>query len=160
VRETVASIDRDQPVGDIRTMEAVFDGAAARRRFNTTLIDIFAFLGLIMVVVGIYGVISCWVAQRTREVGVRMALGADRRRIVKMVVGRGATISVLGILIGTAGSLALSSVVEGMLYGVSPTNPVAIIGVASLLLLIALAGSALPALRAARVDPVRTLRAG
>jgi putative ABC transport system permease protein len=160
VREAVASIDRDQPVSGIRTMEAVFDGSAARRRFNTVLIEIFALLGLAMVMVGIYGVISCWVAQRTREVGIRMALGADRMRIVKMVAGRGAAMSALGILIGAAGSLALSSVVESMLYGVSPTNPVAIISVAFLLLLVALLGSALPALRAACVDPVRTLRAG
>ena len=160
VREAVASIDRDQPVSGIRTMEEVFDGSAARRRFNTVLIEIFAVLGLAMVIVGIYGVVSCWVAQRTREVGIRMALGAGRRRIVTMVAGRGAAMSALGILIGAAGSLALSSVVESMLYGVSPTNPVAIIGVAFLLLLVALLGSALPALRAACVAPARTLRAG
>jgi predicted permease len=160
VREAVASIDPEQPVSGIRTMEAVFDGAAARRRFNTVLIQIFAGLALVMVIVGVYGVISCWVAQRAREVGIRMALGADRKRIARMVVGRGLFISVLGILIGFGGSLALSEVVRSMLYGVSPTNPVAIVGVAFLLLLIALLGSALPALRAASVDPVRTLKAG
>ena len=160
VREAVASIDPEQPVSGIRTMEAVFDRAAARRRFNTVLMEIFAGLALMMVIVGVYGVISCWVALRAREVGIRMALGADRRRIARMVVGRGLLISVLGILIGLGGSLALSEVVGSMLYGVSPTNPVAIVGVASLLLLIALLGSALPALRAASVDPVRTLRAG
>lgn len=160
LRDAVASIDRDQPVSDIRTMEAVFDGSAARRRFDTVLIEIFAVLGLAMVVVGIYGVISCWVAQRSRELGIRMALGADRRRIVKMVAGRAASMSALGILIGAAGSFALSSVVESMLYGVKPTNPAAMIGVVVLLLLIGLLGAALPALRAACVDPVRTLRAG
>ena len=160
LRDAVASIDRDQPVSDIRTMEAVFDSSAAHRRFDTVLIEIFAVLGLAMVVVGIYGVISCWVAQRSRELGIRMALGADRRRIVKMVAGRAASMSALGILIGVAGSLALSSVVESMLYGVKPTNPAAMTGVVVLLLLIALLGAALPALRAACVDPVRTLRAG
>ncbi|MCX6626715.1 MAG: ABC transporter permease [Candidatus Solibacter sp.] len=160
VREAVASIDRNQAVSDMRTMEAVFDGSAARRRFNTVLMEIFAMLGLAMVIVGIYGVVSCWVAQRTREVGIRMALGAGRGHIVKMVVGRGTAMSALGILLGAAGSLALSSVVKSMLYGVSPTSPVTIVGVAFLLLLVALLGSALPALRAARVDPVRTLRAG
>jgi putative ABC transport system permease protein len=159
LRKIVASIDPDQPVSGTRTMEDVLDGAGARRRFNTVLIEIFAVLGLIMVIMGIYGVISCWVAQSTREFGIRMALGADRRRVVKMVVGRGATMSALGILIGAAGSLALSNIVGSMLYGVSPTNPVAIIGVAFLLLLIALLGTALPALRASSVDPVRTLRA-
>jgi len=160
VGEAVASIDPEQPVSGIRTMEAVFEGAAARRRFNTVLIEIFAGLALVMVIVGVYGVISCWVAQRAREVGIRIALGADRRRIARMVVGRGLLISVLGILIGLGGSLALSEVVGSMLYGISPTNPVAIAGVAFLLLLIALLGSALPALRAASVDPIQTLRAG
>ena len=160
LREAMASIDREQPVSDIRTMEAVFDGSTARRRFNTVLIEIFALLGLAMVIVGIYGVISCWVAQRTREVGIRIALGAARGTVVRMVVGRGAAMSALGILIGGAGCLALSSVVEGMLFGVSPSNPAAMIGVASLLLLVALLGSVVPALRAACVDPVRTLRAG
>ena len=160
LREAMASIDREQPVSDIRTMEAVFDGSTARRRFNTVLIEIFALLGLAMVIVGIYGVISCWVAQRSRELGIRVALGADRRRIVKMVAGRGATMSALGVFIGAAGSLTLSGVVESMLFGVSPTSPLAIAGVVVLLMLVALVGSALPALRAARVDPIRTLRAG
>jgi putative ABC transport system permease protein len=160
LREAVASIDREQPVSGIRTMDAVFDGSAARRRFNTVLIEIFAVLGLVMVAVGIYGVISCWVSQRAREFGIRLALGADRDRIVKMVVGRAATISVVGLLIGAAGSLALAGTVQSLLYGVSPTSPLAITGVAVVLLLVALLGSALPAFRAARVDPIRTLRAG
>jgi predicted permease len=159
VREAVASIDADQPVSGIRTMEAVFDGAAARRRFNTVLIQCFALLALVMVIAGIYGVISCYVAQRAREIGIRMALGADRRHIVKMVVGRGVVISALGILIGLGGFLALSGVVNSMLYGVSPTHAASIAGGAFLLLLIAVSGSGLPALRAATIDPVRTLRA-
>jgi predicted permease len=160
VGEAVVSIDPGQAVSGIRTMEAVMENAAARRRFNTVLIEIFAGLALIMVSVGVYGVICCWVAQRTREVGIRMALGANGRRIARMVVGRGLLISVLGILIGLGASLALSEVVGSMLYGISPTNPVAIIGVASLLLVIALLGSALPALRAAGVDPMKILRSG
>jgi putative ABC transport system permease protein len=160
IRQAVAAIDREQPVSDIRTMEAVFDGSSARRRFNTVLIQIFAGLGLAMAIVGIYGVISCWVAQRAREIGIRVALGADRRRIVGIVLGRGAVLSLLGVALGAAGSRALSGIVESMLYEVSPTSPLAVGGVAILLLLVAILGSALPALRAARVDPIRVLRAG
>jgi putative ABC transport system permease protein len=159
VREAVTSIDADQPVAGIRTLEQVFDGATARRRFNTLLVQIFALLALVMVIAGIHGVISCYVAQRAREVGIRMALGADRRRIMQMVVGRGVAISALGILIGVGGFLALSETMASMLYAISPTDPAAIVGGAFLLLLIALLGSALPALRAASIDPVRTLRA-
>ena len=96
VREAVASIEPDQPVSGIRTMDAVVGRAAAQRRFQTVLIQIFALLALVMVIVGIYGVISCWVAQRAREVGIRMALGAGRKEIVKMVAGRGAAISAWG----------------------------------------------------------------
>jgi putative ABC transport system permease protein len=160
LREAVVSIDRDQPVSGIRTMEAVFDGSAARRRFNTVLIEIFAVLGLAMVAVGIYGVISCWVSQRSREFGIRVALGADRGRILKMVAGHAAVMSILGVFIGSLGSLALAGTVQSMLYGVSPTSPLVIAGVAVLLLVVALLGSTQPALRAARVDPIRTLRAG
>jgi len=159
VREAVTSIDADQPVAGIRTLEQVFDGATARRRFNTLLVQIFALLALVMVIAGIHGVISCYVAQRAREVGIRMALGADRRRIMQMVVGRGVAISALGILIGLGGFLALSETMASMLYAISPTDPASIVGGAFLLLLIALLGSALPALRAATIDPVRTLRA-
>jgi putative ABC transport system permease protein len=160
VRDAVASVDREQPVAKIRTMGMVVDGATARRRFNSAMIGLFALLGLAMVVVGIYGVISYWVAQRTREVSIRMALGADRRRIVAMVAGQGLAISVAGILIGVVGALALSSIVKSMLCGVSPTSPAVIGGVASLLMLIAMLGCVAPALRAARVDPAQTLRAG
>ena len=159
VRQAVTSIDAGQPISRIRTMEEVFDGAAARRRFNTILIELFAVLALVMVIAGIYGVISCHVAQRAREIGIRMALGADRRQVVKMVVGRGVAISALGILIGLGGFLALSGVVGSMLYEVSPTNAASLAGGTFLLLLIALLGSALPALRAASIDPAGTLRA-
>jgi hypothetical protein len=145
--------------GEPGLRQAVFDGAAARRRFNTVLIQCFTLLALVMVIAGIYGVISCYVTQRAREIGIRMALGADRRRVLKTIVGRGAGISALGILIGVGGFLALSGVVKSMLYGVSPTHPASIVGGVFLLLLIPLLGSALPALRAASIDPVRTLRA-
>jgi len=145
--------------GEPGLRQAVFDGAAARRRFNTVLIQCFTLLALVMVIAGIYGVISCYVTQRAREIGIRTALGADRRRVLKTIVGRGAGISALGILIGVGGFLALSGVVKSMLYGVSPTHPASIVGGVFLLLLIALLGSALPALRAASIDPVRTLRA-
>jgi predicted permease len=159
VRQAVSSIDAAQPIAGIRTLEQVIDGATARRRFNTVLVQIFALLALVMVSAGIHGVISCYVAQRAREVGIRMALGADRWRIIQMVVGRGVAISVLGILIGLGGFLALSETIASMLYGISPTNPASVAGGAFLLLLIALSGSALPALRAASIDPARTLRA-
>jgi predicted permease len=157
VREAVAWVDADQPVFGIRTMEAVFDDSTVRRRFNTALIQCFTGLALIMVMAGIYGVISCYVAQRAREVGIRMALGAGRRSVLRMIVMRGVAIWALGIPIGLAGYLAATGAVGSMLYGVSPTHPVSILGVALLLLLIAILGSLLPALRAASIAPARIL---
>jgi len=158
VREAVASIDPDQPVSNIRTLEEVFDNAAARRRFDTLLIQLFALVALVMVMVGIYGVNSYYVAQRTREIGIRVALGAEKGSVMKMVLGRAIKLSALGIVIGAGGALALSGIVGSMLHGISPTDPVTITSVGFLLALMALLGSALPARRATKVDPMVALR--
>jgi predicted permease len=159
VREAVSRVDREQPVADIRAMEAVVDGSTAKRRFSARLTAVFAMLGLLLAAAGVYGVISCWVEQRRREVGIRMALGASRGRILGMVARRGAMFAGAGIGLGTAGALALTRIVKSLLYGVSPGDPASLAGAAALLAGVVLAGCALPALRAASIDPVRTLRA-
>jgi putative ABC transport system permease protein len=160
VRQAVAAVDPAQPVSKVRSMEQILDASAARRRFNTVLFQIFAVLGAVLVISGVYGVISCYVAQRTREVGIRVALGAGRGRVVMLVLGRGLAMSAAGILIGVASFLALSGSVAGMLYGIRATSAASLAGAALFLLLIAALSSAGPALRAAAVDPARTLKAG
>lgn len=159
VREAVAMVDAEQPVSSFRTMETVFHGASAQRRFQTALIQCFTLLALVMVVVGIYGVISYWVAQRAREIGIRIAVGADRRRVVRMVLGRGLALAAPGILLGVGGAWVLAGVLKALVYEVDPASPGSLLGAAAALALVAAAGSILPAWRAATLDPARILKA-
>jgi ABC-type antimicrobial peptide transport system permease subunit len=124
------------------------------------LFQIFAVLGAVLVASGIYGVIACYVAQRMRETGIRMALGASRGHILMLVLGRGVALAAAGILIGAVCWVALSDSLAGMLYGISATSPAPLTGAAVFLLIVAVLGAALPALRAAAIDPARTLKAG
>jgi ABC-type antimicrobial peptide transport system permease subunit len=122
------------------------------------LLGAFAVLALVLSSVGIYGVISYLVARRTQEIGIRMALGADRLKVLRLVLRNGMRLAALGVAIGLAGALALTRLMANMLYGVSATDPVTFIGLAALLLLVALAACYIPARRAMRVDPVIALR--
>jgi putative ABC transport system permease protein len=158
VRGEVRALDKDLPLYGVRTMEDYLDESVAARRLNTLLIGVFAGLALTLAGVGIYGVLSPAVTERTREIGIRMALGAGRRDVLRLVVGRGMRLASLGVMIGAAAALALAGLLRGLLFGVSAGDPFVFAGVASLLLAVALAACLVPARRATRVDPMIALR--
>jgi predicted permease len=158
-RGAVQSLDRDLPVYDAFTLESMVDRALGQPRFYVLLLSIFAALAVVLAVVGIYGVIAYTVQQRTREIGIRIALGASRERVVGMVVRRGVALAILGIALGTMGSYALTRVLRTLLFGVSARDPMTFVAVAALLGGVALVASWVPARRAARVDPLTAMRA-
>lgn len=158
VRRLVLSVDPQQPVAEVRTMEEVLSRSTARDRFNLSLMAVFAAIALILAAVGIYGVISYSTAQRSQEMGVRLALGAGRGDILRMVLSEGMGAAVIGVVAGLGGAFALSRFVSTLLFGVTATDPWTFAGVAGVLLLVAAAANLMPALRATRVDPVRALR--
>jgi putative ABC transport system permease protein len=156
-REQVLSVDRDQPVA-ITTMEQIFSDSVGGQRFNTLLLSIFAGLALLMAVIGVFGVINYSVAQRTHEIGIRVALGAQRKDILRLVVGEGLILSLAGVAIGLGGAFALTRLIAEMLFGVSPTDPVTFSAVAILLASVGVLASYIPARRAMKVDPMVALR--
>jgi putative ABC transport system permease protein len=158
VRREVLALDPGQPVYSVRTLPAVMSEAVATPRFRTFLLGVFAALALVLAVVGIYGVMSYAVTQRTHEFGIRMALGAQGKDVLKLVVGHGMALALVGVLIGLAASFALTRVLAGLLYGVTPTDPVTFACVSLLLVAVALAACLIPARRAAKVDPMVALR--
>jgi putative ABC transport system permease protein len=158
VRDTVRSIDRDQPVYRIRTMDALVAGALAPARFTLLLLLIFAGVAAVLAVVGIYGVMSHAVTERTHEIGVRMALGAEPRDVLKLVVGQGLMLTLAGVAIGLVAAFAATRVMTGLLYGVGATDAVTFAVVPVLLTGVALAASFVPARRAMKVDPMVSLR--
>lgn len=147
------------PLYNVMTMEERAGAALARQRFATTLLGTFAGLALLLAAVGLYGVMAFSVAQRTREIGLRMALGADAPRVLRGVLGQGLALAGLGIALGLAGAFALQRVMAGMLYGVAATDPATLAGVSALMAFAALLAAFLPARRATRVDPMEALRA-
>ncbi|HEY1865926.1 MAG TPA: ABC transporter permease [Candidatus Acidoferrales bacterium] len=158
IRETVESIDKDQPIFAVSTMEELVSNSVATRRMTLVLLGLFSGLALILGAIGIYGVISYSVAQRTREIGIRMALGAPRRDVFRLVVGQGLKLAGVGIAIGIAAALGVARAMSSLLYGVSATDFQTFVGVASLLMLVALLACYVPARRAMRVDPIVALR--
>jgi putative ABC transport system permease protein len=159
VRGEVQAIDKDQPISHIRTMEKLVAGSASQRRFNMSLLTAFAGLALLLAAVGIYGVMSYSVEQRTREIGLRMALGAQTRDVLRLVVRQGMTLTLIGAVIGLIAALGLTRLIENLLFGVSATDPVTFLVVASLLALVAMLACYLPARRATKVDPLAALKA-
>ena len=158
VRKTVWEMDKDQPVSDIRSMEEIVSTAVARQRFSMLLLGVFASLALVLAAVGIYGVMSYSVAQRTREIGIRMALGAQRSDVLKMAVGQGFKLVLIGVAIGLAAAFVLTRVMASLLFGVSATDPVTFVTISLVLMSVAVLASYIPALRASRIDPMEALR--
>jgi len=155
----VRDLDPEVPVR-VRRLSEVVDASLAGRRFSLLLLGLFSAAALLVATMGIYGVVSYLVAQRTHEIGIRMALGAGSREVMRLVIGRGAALAVTGTLIGLASALALTRVLSSMLYGVSATDPVTFVAVALIIAAAALLASYLPARQAARLPPAATLRMG
>jgi putative ABC transport system permease protein len=156
--ETVRSLDRNLPVSNVVTMEQVIADTLWQPRFNLQLIGIFAALAMTLAAIGLYGVMSYSVAQRTREVGLRMALGARRRDVMKLVVWHGMKLGLAGAALGLLASVALTRLMEKLLFEVSATDPLTFAGIASLLIVVALLAALVPARRATKVDPMVALR--
>ncbi|HET7584258.1 MAG TPA: ABC transporter permease [Gemmatimonadaceae bacterium] len=158
IRAAIRSVDADQPMARIRSLEDMVQSSMGQRRLSMLLLGLFAGLAMLLASVGIYGVMSYSVAQRTRELGVRMALGAARGRVLALVLRQGMVLALLGVAIGLAGAFWLTRLVSSQLYAVRATDPATFVTVALLLIAVAALASFLPALRATRVDPVVALR--
>jgi predicted permease len=158
VRAQVTGADRDQPVYNVRSMERIVAGSMAQRRFSMLLMGVFAGIALLLAAGGIYGLMSYSISQRTREIGLRMALGARRGDVLRLVVGRGAVLALLGVAIGVIAAIGVTRALATLLFGVSATDPATFAGVSCVLAAVALAASYLPARRAAKVDPMAALR--
>jgi putative ABC transport system permease protein len=160
LREEIRSLAPEQSVSEIETLDEVISSATLRRRFNTLLISIFSLVSIILVAMGVFGMMSTFVTQRQHEIGVRMALGADHRRVLRLVFGYSIRLLGIGLLAGLAVTLLSGRLMESLLYAVDPADPFILVAGTAFVLLIGLLGAFLPALRAARVDPVAALRSG
>jgi putative ABC transport system permease protein len=158
VRRAVAAMDPEQPIFAVRTMRAYVEDAVAQPRFRTALLALFAAVALVLAAVGIYGVMAYAVTQRTHEIGIRMALGAMQRDVLRMVVGQGLRLALGGVAVGVAGALALTRILSSLLFGVTATDPLTFLTVPLVLLAVSALACYLPARRATRVDPIVALR--
>ena len=158
VRDAIWQVDKDQPIGPILTMDEQLSKSLTRRRFSVTLLSAFGVVAVLLAAVGLYGVLAFIVAQRRREIGVRMALGAQPRDVIADVMGQGLTLAGLGVAVGIVLALAGTRLLGSLLFGTSPTDALTFAAVATLLVAIAAAASLVPALRASRVDPLIALR--
>jgi putative ABC transport system permease protein len=158
VQREVSAVDREQPISNVRTMRQVVAASIAGRASATALLGAFAALALLLALIGIYGVMSYAVTQRTHEIGIRMALGARASDILRLVIRQGMTLAIAGLGVGLPASLALTQLMKGMLYGVSAADPLTFVAAGIVLMLVALLATLLPARRAMKVDPVVALR--
>jgi putative ABC transport system permease protein len=158
VRAEAQAIDRDLPVYRIQTMEGVRSDSVAQRRFVLVLVALFGALALVLAAVGVYGVMSLLVSERTQEVGVRLALGAHPGHVMKMLIGQALRLAAIGVVAGVVLAMALMPLIGAQLYAVQPRDPVTLAGVPVVLMLVALVAAIVPARRAMRVDPVQALR--
>ncbi|HEX9544429.1 MAG TPA: ABC transporter permease [Pyrinomonadaceae bacterium] len=158
MRDIVRSLDPDQPVAQVASGEELLSRRLSEPRFNTLLLASFAGLGLLLAAIGIYGVVSFLVTQRTHEFGIRIALGAQKTNLLKLVIGKGVVLSLIGVTLGLGASLILTRLMTGLIYGVDSTDPVTLIAVAGLLTTVTIIASYIPARRATKVDPLTALR--
>jgi len=158
VRDQIARLNKDQAVFNVRSMEQIVSQSLAARRFSMLLLSAFAIVALALASIGIYGMLSYAVAQRTREIGLRMTLGAQAGTVLRLVIGQGMRLTLVGVALGLITSLALTRTIENLLFGVSATDPTTFAGIALLLSLVALAACWIPARRATKVDPIIALR--
>jgi putative ABC transport system permease protein len=158
ISDTVASLDKDLPTYALRTVDEYLNGTMAQPRFSTYLLGIFAALAMVLTAVGLYGVIAYSVAQRTHEIGIRMALGGQPQDMLQLIVGHGLRLALFGVGIGLLAALVLTHFLSSLLFGVSSADPVAYVAVVGLLLGVVLAACYIPARRAMRVDPMVALR--
>jgi predicted permease len=158
VRREVQAVDPGQPIYAVQTMNLVIENTVRDKSLNTTLLSVFAGVSLLLAVIGVYGVMSYTVAQHTREIGIRMALGARPRSILKLIMGRGVVLVGIGVVIGVLASFGLTRFIENMLFGVTPTDPLTFLRIIALLSFVALLACLIPAQRAMRVDPIVVLR--
>jgi len=159
IRQAIWSVDKDQPIVRVASMAELLAASAAERRFSLILFEAFALAALVLAAAGIYGVLAAGVAERTREIGVRSALGASRRSILTLVLGQGLRLTGIGIGIGLLLAAAANGLIAAMLFGVSRLDPITYIAVSAMLAGVSIVACALPAWRALLVDPVTTLRA-
>jgi ABC-type lipoprotein release transport system permease subunit len=157
VRTRVQAVDPNLPVFHAETLDDVLSSSLSVRRFSMEMVALFAGTALLLASLGIYGTISFLVSEQSREIAIRLALGAQRRDILKMVLRQGLTLAAAGAGIGLVSAFIVSHLMAGLLYGVSPTDPPTFVGVTVVLSLVALAASYIPALRAMRLDPITTL---
>ena len=158
IRSAIASIDKDVPLGRVYTIDELIATSIAAPRFRATLLTIFAVTGLALAAIGIYGLMAYTVSERARELGVRVALGATARDVMRIVLGEALVLAASGVAAGVTGALAASRLIGAFLFGIAPTDPTTFVSIAAILVATALAGSYVPARRAARVDPMTTLR--
>jgi len=158
LRSEVRALNKDQPVYSIRTMEQVRDHSIAQPGFRTLLLSLFGAVALVLAAVGIYGVMAYSVTQRTHEIGIRMALGAQQKDVLKLVVRQGMVLTLIGVAIGLAAASGLTRVLSSFLFGVTATDPATFVGVSLLLAGVALLACYIPACKATKVDPMVALR--
>jgi putative ABC transport system permease protein len=157
-RQAIWSVDRDQAVADVRTMAQVRSESISRQRFNMLLLALFAAVALTLAPVGLYGVISYAVEQSTREIGVRVALGAQTKDVMRLVIGQGLALTLAGVALGVAAAFGVTRLMTNLLFGVTATDPAVFLAAPVILALVAVIACYIPARRAANVDPMIALR--
>jgi putative ABC transport system permease protein len=158
IRAVLAQFDPQHPAGQVETMDETKTASLTDWRFRAILLGVFAAVALFIATIGVYGVISYWVAQRTHEIGIRVALGAERRDVMRLVLGQGLGLSLIGVVIGLVAASQLTRLMADMVFGVKPSDPLTFAGISFLLLGVALLACYVPARRAMRVDPMVALR--
>jgi putative ABC transport system permease protein len=157
LRREVQALDKDQPIYNVRTMDDEVMNSLGTRRVSMQLFAVFAIAALLLAAIGIYGVMAYSVTQRTQEIGIRMALGAQKSHVLALVIRQGMTLTVIGVVVGLAGAFALTRLMANLLFGVAATDPLTFVVIPLLLLFVALVACYLPARRAARLDPTVAL---